>query len=271
MGNGNSSNASTNSAYEPTEKPFVQVEVIKSSSEEFPEEYAVIYTSLKDNRCRCVLRVRANREKAQFTFRDGLCLREEVWMNVEVNVLRGEDGSYRLEIQKVECSKDMKAVSTQRGLLYREHEHVLEYSCKDRRVTINVDRFTGSSISSSLHPGSALVLCHKLFAPANSEEGLVFPVSFTCNYFEGLVVEMLGPLFGRKLYIDRMVEENPEDCSNFSIIKTKYRFLPNKGKRIVAAASYLSATGAINNVNSETHGKFNNSVNSFFTDCHFYG
>ncbi|KAI4354647.1 hypothetical protein L6164_003494 [Bauhinia variegata] len=234
MGNRNSSDA-----YELKEKPFVKMEVNKSSSEEFPEEYAVIYTSLKEDRFRCVLRVRANRDKAQFTLQDGLCLHEEVSMNVEVNALRHECGLYILEIQKVDCNKDMKE-RWHRRLWHRWQDQELEYSYKDRKVTINLYR----SIETSSVP------CNLL------------------SCFECLLVTMEGPIFGRQLYIDRMVEDNPEDCSNSSIIKTKYKFHPNEGKDIVVAASYLSTTGAINTVNSETNGKFNNSI---FTDCHFHG
>ncbi|RDX75099.1 hypothetical protein CR513_45065, partial [Mucuna pruriens] len=156
-------------------------ELYQWSSEEYPKEYAVIYTSVTDKSKFCIFRLSVKPEKLQLRVADILCHSHPVRFHMEVTAER-DNGLFNLRVVRVvEAGTSQSQTSIKDKLIF-------DYFCESRACVFGVDR-RGSMSSSDTNRNWEVVHSYAV----GYKTDIKLYVVIKCDKMTGLSAEFRGP------------------------------------------------------------------------------
>ena len=246
----------------------VKVDLYKWSSAEFPDEYALIYTSRDDEFSTCTFRLSANRHRVLCTLHDCLCEDEPIRLLAEVKAIRDKNGDFKFEALKFDSDGNFADKQRLPGSMF------FQYGCDKRNCLYMV--YGHEKIGHANKKKPTLVFSHMYIRPIKTS--LSFDVNIQCDKGKGLCVEFSGPFKVKGVleqeragvHIDRKILGEPPKASD-PIVKSEFKgevyaiSLGEGGEANNTPTFVMSAKGLVNN-GGLTQGNFNGSV---FTQCQF--
>lgn len=248
----------------------VKVELYKWSSAEFPEEYALVYTSRDDDYSTSTFRLSANRHRVVCTLHDSLCEDEQIEVLTEVKAKRDDKGVFTFEALKVDSDGEFKEKENLEGSMF------FNYGCDKRNCVFMV--YGHDKIGHANKKKPTLVVSHLYIRPLKAS--LTFEVNIQCDKGKGLCVELCGPFKTKGIldperngvHIDRKVFGEPPNSSD-AIVRSEFKgevyAIVSQGGQANNSnvpTFVMSGKGLVNNIGGNTLGNFNGSV---FANCQF--
>ncbi|RDX83260.1 hypothetical protein CR513_35841, partial [Mucuna pruriens] len=154
-------------------------ELYQWSSEEYPKEYAVIYTSVTDKSKFCIFRLSVKPEKVQFRVADILCHSHPVRFHMEVTADR-DNGLFKLRVVRI-----VEAGTSQTPF---KDDLIFNYFCDKRVCDFVVDRH-GRNNSSVTNMNWEVIHAYTV----GYKTHIRLYVDIECDKITGLSAKFKGP------------------------------------------------------------------------------
>lgn len=156
----------------------LRIELYKWSSVEFPQEHALIYTSLTDKSNFSIFRLSVKPEKVLFRLADSLCDNHPVRLHTEVTAERNNYGSFNFRVVRI-----VEAGTNNQAKTPLFDEACFDYHCERKVCSFHVGRRTGML-------GSWRV---DHWYKVDFKTYFTFKVNIVCDKVTGLSAKFKGP------------------------------------------------------------------------------